>query len=184
MTLPPGATPREARGWSKRRKTSGHIRPLGLDCPTAHYRPSARRYRAGAPVIKNWDYLRGFLMQTVRYNGSVRFKGREIFFSEAFKGKQVAFLDMWVINPLCASRVTKLSRRVIFGRETDDERRRQQTAFRNRAKYRCRPLSKRKRQPNRAGATVGVTKCAASGWARAAQASSRRRVALPTRLRR
>ncbi len=66
---------------------------LGLDCPAAHYRPSARRYRAGAPVVKDWDYPRGFLVRTVKHNGFVRFKGREIFFSEAFEGKRVAFRE-------------------------------------------------------------------------------------------
>ena len=44
-------------------------------------------------MVNGWDYPRGFLVRTVRHNGFVRFKGREILFSEAFEGKRVAFRE-------------------------------------------------------------------------------------------
>lgn len=66
---------------------------LGLDCPAAHYHPSARAYRAWTLASEDWDYPHGWRVRTVKHKGFVQFKGREIFFSEAFEGKRIALRE-------------------------------------------------------------------------------------------
>lgn len=66
---------------------------LAMDAPRDHYRPSSRKYNPVKPFDADWDYPAGYITRTVKHKGFFLYKGREIFLSEAFEDKRIAFRE-------------------------------------------------------------------------------------------
>ena len=66
---------------------------LAMDAPRDHYQPSPRKYNPTKPFTADWDYPTGYSTRTIKHKGFLLYKGREIFLSEAFEGKRIAFRD-------------------------------------------------------------------------------------------
>lgn len=67
-----------------------HERPheaLGMKVPAQRYQPSPRPYPEQLPAL---EYGPGDLVQRVRGRGHIKYKGKELYLSEAFAGQDVA----------------------------------------------------------------------------------------------
>lgn len=65
---------------------------LAMDAPAEHFRRSDRKYVRNAPVAE-WEYPDGYATRAVNKNGYFSFRGRDLFFSEAFGNKRIAWRD-------------------------------------------------------------------------------------------
>lgn len=65
---------------------------LSMDAPIEHFHHSNRKYIRNAP-ISEWDYPDGFTTRSVSKRGYFSFRGADLFFSEAFSGKHIAWRD-------------------------------------------------------------------------------------------
>ena len=72
------------------REFYNHIRPhhaLNLDVPASRYTPSAQQYSG---IITPWAYPEGHHICTVSSAGHFSYGGQRYFFSEGFRGKEIA----------------------------------------------------------------------------------------------
>ena len=70
---------------------------LAMDAPAEHFRRSDRKYVRNAPVAE-WEYPDGYATRAVNKNGYFSFRGRDLFFSEAFGNKRIAWRDSHLPN--------------------------------------------------------------------------------------
>ena len=89
-----------------------------MDTPRDHYRPSPRKFNRFNPFVPDWDYPSDYRTRTVKHKGFFKYKGREIFLSEALEGKRVAFRESR--KPGC---ITLFFREFRLGRYNLSERR-------------------------------------------------------------
>lgn len=87
-----------AKQFGQYRHFYNHIRPhhaLDLDVPASRYMPSAQKYTG---VITPWGYPDGHQICKVTNSGHFSYGGQRYFFSEGFRGKEIAVRPSGIEN--------------------------------------------------------------------------------------